>query len=206
MTKLALFWPLDADGYDLDNEGRIREKRQRRPIFRNVFKIDSLIRRLAEMDGKTRPANAKGALDFVETYGFLSSSHGPESFEVIAMSIRSARSLLRIIDRKDWPLLQEWALQNASKIHMKPSFQYFEDEDISELFFGPKRFIDAIYLQALDDVAAGTQFERCDNPGCPEYFRVGPGSGRSRVKRDHRFCSPKCQKQFAYRLRKGEIK
>ena len=228
MAKLAFFWPHDLDGYRIVKKvpkprksGRpvplalegsdqptteIVAKRERNPEFRDVLKIDRLLWRLAELDGKPRPENAKGALEFVQTYGFLKGPHGPESVESIVRRIRAARSVVRTIKHKDWPTLQRWAIDNASKIQLHPQFTYFEDEDWSDLFFGPKTFIDAIYLQALDDVAAGTEFERCDNPGCPEWFRVGPGTGHSRVRRERRFHSPTCQKAFAYRLKKGEIK
>jgi hypothetical protein len=179
------------------------------------MEIDGLIRCLAEMDGKPRPATAEGALDFVRTYGFLRRIHGPEPVETIVHEIRVAQSVVEFIDSKDWKSLFWWAFDNREAIRVQVKFTHFEDDDTLELFFGPKTLIDAIYLQALDDVAAGTEFEACDNPGCGKWFRVGPGSGRKRIKygrrdetgrRKRRFCSPKCQSQFAYRLRKGEIK
>jgi hypothetical protein len=207
MTRLALFWPLDPDGYYLNDKGHIRARGERKPIIRDVLKIDGLIRRLVELPSrKTRPANAKGALDFVEKYGFLQHRHPFEHVRTIVARIHLARTLVQYIDRKDWAGVQGWVEQNGTLFRLKPTFKYFEAEDRSDMFFEPWNLTAAIFCQALNDAAAGTEFERCDNPGCPEWFRVGPGTGRARVQRDRRFCSPKCQKQFDYRLRKGEIK
>lgn len=188
---------------------QIRERRQVKPEHRNIFKIDGLIYCLAEMACGPRPLNAEGALDFVTNFGFLEKVHGPESVESIVHHIEVAQSIVKCIEGKDWPTLQAWALDSGGAIKLHPSFVYHEDDDWSEMFVGPERLIDAIYLQALDEVATGAEFDRCDNPGCGKRFRVGPGTWKWRVKRDEkrkrRFCSPKCQKQFAYRLKKGEV-
>ena len=206
MAKLALEWPLDPDGYYFDEKrGLIKARRDRKPIIRDVLKIDGLIRRLVELPGgRTRPANPKGALNFVETYGFLTHPNGPEPVNPIITTIRLARTLVYQIDRKDWARVQEWTEKFGFLFRLKPTFKFIDDQ--TDMFFAPINLRTAIFCQALNDAGVEAEFERCDNPGCPEFFRVGPGTGRSRVKRARRFCSPKCQKQFAYRLRKGEIK
>lgn len=214
---------MDSDGYHLEPErvgsGRTHDAQtwivanRGRPRSTHCMEIPGLIRRLAKwrvgQDHKTRPANAKGALNFVRTYGFLRAEHGGrENVEFIANEIRVARAVVRAIERKDWSVLERWAFDNASKIGLRPVFQYIEPEDRSELFFAPKTLIDAIYLQALQDVANATEFETCDRPGCPEWFAVGPGTGRARVKRasGRRYCTPKCEKAHAYMRKKGVSK
>ena len=193
----------------------IHEKRKRAPaILDDRFKVSHLIRRLAEWRvgdrHEPRPANDKGALDFVETYGFLRMAHGPETVDFIVGEIEAAQSVLPLIRRKDARALQWWTLDNLENIGLHPKFIYFEDDDKSELFFGPNTLLDAIYLQALQDVSRNTEFEACDRPGCPEWFAVGPGTGRSRIKRGtrrtHRYCSAACQKSHAYMIKKGKAK
>ena len=68
------------------------------------------------------------------------------------------------------------------------------------LFFAPNTLMDAIYLQAFQEATSSAELLQCGRPGCPEYWAVGPGTGRR--KPDHKskvhFCSPKCQKAHAY--------
>ena len=222
MAHLQLLWPKDSDGYHLETTPTNRwgggityvVANQGKPLFEDRFKIQGLYRRLAELgtarNRRPRPANAKGALDFVENYGFLEErAHGHrESVDRIAHSIRVARALVRAIDKKDWFSIERWVFENAKGIRLYPHFHYFKDEDRSELFFGPGSLIDAILLQALQDVANATQFETCDRPGCPEWFAVGPGTGRARVNRPGgaRYCTPKCQRAHAYMKKKGASK
>lgn len=224
MAQLQLRWPRDSDGYHLETtpagSGRtILESHDEitwivanrgRPQLVDAMKIHGLVRRLASwrraQHHMLRPANAKGALDFVEKYGFLAAGYGTrEAVGFIAHHITVARELVRVINRKDWPSLEKWAFDNAQAIRLHPTFAHIEDEDRSELFFEPSKLIDAIYIQALQDVANATQFETCGRPGCPEWFAVGPGTGRSRVKRPSglRYCSQKCQKAHDYMKKKG---
>lgn len=190
---------------------------QGKPEIKDRFNIQGLYRRLAELgtprNRRPRPANAKGALDFVETYGFLRErAHGHrESVESIAHSIRVARALVQVIDRKEWSKLTTWVFENASKIRLHPEFHFVEDEDRCDLFYGPRTLIDAIWLQALQDVAHGTDLIKCDRPGCPEWFAVGPGTKRQkpheRIDRPPvRYCTPKCAKAHAYMKKKGDTK
>ncbi len=222
MAHLQLFWPKDSNGYRLEKTppgpGRADVDartwvvaNQGEPLpMEDRFMIPGLYRRLAELGTartrRPRPANAKGALDFVESYGFLGEDlqDGRESVDFIARCIRVARELVRAIDRKEWIEIQRWTFLNAKGIRLYPEFRYLGD-DRSELFFGPNRLIDAIWLQALQDVANATQFEKCDRPGCPEWFAVGPGTGRARIRRPGgaRYCSPKCQRAHAYMRKKG---
>ncbi len=227
MARLQLFWPKDSDGYHLETTPAGSDTvlgshdaqtwivaNQGKPLpMEDRFTIPGLYRRLAELGTartrRPRPANAKGARDFVENYGFLGEGlqDGRESVDFIAHNIRVARELVRVIDRKDWINIQRWTFVNASRIKLYPQFRYLGD-DRSELFFGPGRLIDAIWLQALQDVANATQFETCDRPGCPEWFAVGPGTGRARVNRPGgaRYCSPKCQRAHAYMKKRGASK
>ena len=243
MARFQLLWPKDADGYRiveetpgpprppslawpfpsgrtlLDDAGPTTwiVANQGKPFFEDRFKIQGLWRRLAELgtarNRRPRPANAKGALDFVENYGFLRERDhgGRESVEFIAHNIRVARALVRVIDRKDWSRLDRWALDNASAIRLHPKFHFIEDDDRSELFYGPNTLIDAIWLQALQDVANGTELIKCDRPGCPEWFAAGPGTGRQKIhervdRPPVRYHSPSCQKAHAYMKKKGVSK
>jgi len=215
MARLQLFWPKDSDGYRLDDTETWIVANQGEPLpMKDCFLIPGLYRRLAELrtarSRRPRPANAEGALDFVENYGFLGEGlqDGRESVDFIAHEIRVARGLARAIDRKDWINIQRWAIVNSKGIRLYPEFYYSGNGDRSELFFGPNRLIDAIYLQALQEVAHATQFETCDRPGCPEWFAVGPGTGRARVNRPGgaRYCSPTCQRAHAYMKKKGASK
>ena len=228
MARLQLFWPKDSDGYHLettpagsfgtaignyDARTWIVENGGEPLPMEDRFTIPGLYRRLAEIRTararRPRPANAKGAMDFVENYGFLGEGmqDGRESVDFIAHNIRVARGLVRVIDRKDWINIQRWAIVNSKSIKLYPEFRYLGN-DRSELFFGPGNLIDAIWLQALQDIANATQFETCDRPGCPEWFAVGPGTGHTRVNRPGgaRYCTPKCQRAHAYMRKKGASK
>ena len=237
MAKFRLSWPLDPDGYRIVEKAPrprkkgqhvtllegvpdpvlIAEKRERKPlapIFADRLKVSRLLHQLAEVRvgdrRKPRSANREGALAFVKTYGFLREAHGPETVDFIVGEIEAAQAVLPLVQRKDARALQWWTLDNLGNIGLHPKFIYFEDDDKSELFFGPNTLLDAIYLQALQDVSRNTEFEACDCPGCPEWFPVGPGTGRSRIKRgarrQHRYCSAACQKSHAYMIKKGEVK
>ena len=225
--KMRLEWVRDLDpaGYRIiEKKPRARKAGGSEPtlwiegvgegqsiIIKDRLEIEGLLRRLARVhDGarwRPRPANAEGALDFVKRYGFLRDPNGPETVDFIAGHILAAQKLFPLIHHKKHRAVERWTEANFSNIHLHPNFNYYEAEDESVLFFHPVSLIDAIYLQALQDVAESAIFEKCDRWGCPEWFKVGPGTGHKNIDRGGpRFCSPKCQKADQWRklkLKKG---
>lgn len=222
MAHLKLLWGRNLAGYRVETVGSgktlMDSERQQivavqgKPETYDRFSVPGLARRLALWrpgnEHMPRPDNAEGALDFVQRYGFLRSFHtGPEGVDFIASQIRVAQQLVSLTDAKDWNGIQAWADHNAKAIRLHPTFEYLEDEDRAEMFFAPATLLDAIWIQALQDIAKATDLRSCDRPGCPEWFAVGPGTGRPRdLPKDRegvRYCGPKCQKAHAYMRTKG---
>ncbi len=81
-------------------------------------------------------------------------------------------------------------------------FDWREGMERPDLYYRPGSLLSAIYLQALQDASGGAELQKCDRPGCPKYFQVGPGTGRPRLNRGVAYCTPKCQKAHAYMKRK----
>ena len=226
MAKLRLMWPIDLKGYlvepirprsgptlaeggggdDRPGEGLYVIRNGGKLDFQDRLKIDGLWRKLAE----TEPTK-DGALEFVSHYGFLWGNRREESVVSISNEIKVMRSLVAAIDRHDWPILDLWLLDNRKAIRLHPEFQQDEEWSNPGLFFRPGSLRDAIFLQALEDVTRGTELWKCQAPGCREYRRVGPGTGRWKPRNDAHgrrvfYCSPKCQKSHQYLKRKGKSK
>jgi hypothetical protein len=221
--RLACFWPHDLDGYRIVEEVPKPRKPgqpvtllertepitwivavgERAPEIRDRLLVDGIWRRLAD----TEPS-VEGALGFVTDFGFLASKRRRESAEFICQQVEVMRSVVTAIDREDWDALDLWLTDHGKTIRLRPEFRQKEDWPRPDLFFAPDTLLNGIYLKALQDATGGTELVKCDMPGCPEWFAVGPRTGHSRVKRASglRFCTPKCQKAHAYLRKKGELK
>ena len=124
------------------------------------------------------------------------------------------RNLVNAIDKKRWSALTEYldgagsdsGMQIGGIGRLGAVFDWREGMELPELYYRPGSLLNAIYLQALQDASGGAELQRCDRPGCPKYFKVGPGTGRPRLNRGVAYCNPTCQKAHAYMKKKGASK
>jgi hypothetical protein len=205
MTKMALNWPVDRHGYQLErppkprgrqgiagNDDRVLVVRKGGPLdYRDVMQFDALYRRLAET-----PQTEDGVLDFVSRYGLLrpGSSAGVEA---IQDEIRVVQQLLGFKEAHDWNSLKLWMAQNRKAIRVHPDFSA---DPSPTLYLSPGSLIDAIYLQFFQDVSTGANSRLCKRPGCGEWFYYGAGTPHRSTAE---YCSPKCQKAHTYAKSKG---
>ena len=129
----------------------------------------------------------------------------------LAEAGRSAE-LIAAIDKKRWGALAD-TLRRAGQDNrifeiggigrLGAVLDWQEGMERPELFYRPSNLLSAIYLQALQDASGGAELQKCHRPGCPNYFQVGPGTGRPRLNRGVAYCEPKCQKAHAYMKKKG---
>lgn len=207
MVAFSLFWPLDLDGYRIEKRPAKKGKGRsllweagggtfivrnggRLDVSRDRLKMDGLYRCLAE----SKPT-AAGALDFVSRYGFLSSSGAKEErVDSIVHEINVVRSVLATTERNDWSTLERWVEVNARAFRLGLTLKQ-SSGDRPTLFFKINTLREAIYFQLLADVTGGAKLKKCARPGCPNWFKYGPGT-------KHRetaiYCSPTCQKAHAY--------
>ncbi len=165
--------------------------------------VDGLWRRLAKTTKTPR-----GALNFVSTYGFLHRKNAKEeTVASIKDAIETARILSALYDKNDWVKVADW-LNEAGRDSMFGLggigrlgivFRAEQGAERPELNFRPGSLWSAILVQYLDDMSGGAELRECIRPGCPEWFKFGPGTGRRETAR---YCSPKCQQAHAYKKRK----
>ena len=222
---LRLDWFRCRDGYRLEDRADPPPRRGRRAlllgsiagryIVRNSNKFEpttplkcvGLYRLLADV------SDDESALAFVKAHGFLSRGKDARVDEVLDAAA-DIRKIVDAIDKKRWGALSD-ALSDAGQDsifniggvgRLGAIFDWREGMERPELHYRPGSLLGAIYLQALQDASGGAELQKCDRPGCPKYFQVGPGTGRPRLNRDAAYCTPKCQKAHAYMKLKGESK
>ncbi len=190
------------DGYDclVRNGGSLVEYE---PFKFKLDGVDGLWRRLAKTT-KT----PQGALDFVSTYGFLQQKDAKEETVAdIKDAIETARILSALYDKNDWVKVADW-LNEAGRDSMfglggigRLGVVFHGEQGAARpgLKFRPGSLRSAILVQYLDDMSGGAKLRECIRPGCPEWFKFGPGTGRRETAR---YCSPKCQQAHAYMKRK----
>ena len=219
---LRLDWFRCLDGYRLEDRvdppGRralLLEGSAGRYIVRNSTKLEpnkplqcvGLYRQLADV------SDDDSALEFVTRHGFLERPKAKDTrLSDILDDAKDMRHMVRMINLKLWDVLTgllDRTGQNPDAIfqsgrlgRLGAVFDWREGMARPELHYRPGNLLNAIYLQALQDASGGAELKKCDRPGCPEYFQVGPGTGRLRLNRPVAYCTPKCQKAHAYMKRK----
>lgn len=124
------------------------------------------------------------ALAFVGEFGLLSGAFDdPEWILNVAELIRQ---IVACLDRGDRALAAELFSKYA-----KPSFtaRIVEKGGKFDTELVPTTLHAAILLQALDTITSHRVWRRCQNGGCREWFKLGPGESRTRRK----FCTDRCR-------------
>ncbi len=221
MTIFTLEWGVDEKGYRIERRapvttGAIFGRHDGYDcIVRNggslaeyePFKVTALWRCLAET--KKTP---QGALDFVNTYGFLGQKNAKEeTVENVKEAIETARVLSALYDKNDWVKVANW-LNEAGRDSMFSIggigrlgivFDAEQGAKRPNLKFRARSLRNAILVQYLEDMSGGAKLRKCIRPGCPEWFKYGPGEEHRETARYH---SSQCQQAHAYMKRKGEVK
>ena len=221
MIIFTLKWPVDQEGYRIERRAPVTTGamisrhggydsivRKGGPMSEyEPLQVPGLWRRLAET--KKTP---QGALDFVGKYGFLHRKNvKAETFADIKEAIETARVLSVLYDKNDWVRVAD-RLNEASRDSLFSLggigrlgivFHAEQGAERPDLKFRPGSLWSAILVQYLDDMSGGAKMRKCIGPGCPEWFKFGPGTGRRETARYH---SPTCQQAHAYMKRKGEAK
>ena len=219
---LRLDWFRCLDGYRLEDRvdppGRgalLLGSIAGRYIVRNSSKLEShkplecvgLYRQLADV------SDDDSALEFVTRHGSLERPKVKDTrLSVILDGARVMRRFVEMIDRKRWDILKDLLdrtgqdpdakFQSGGLGRLGAVFDWREGMERPELHYRADGLWSAFSLQALQDASTGAELKKCDRPGCPEYFQVGPGTGRLRLNRGVAYCTPKCQKAHAYMKRK----
>src|SRR5262245_2671648 len=132
MAKLSLTWPIDREGYHVEeyvadgesraaktiagSAGGTRIVRNGRPLdFIDALKMDGLYRRLADCH-----ATEQGAHDFVQRYGFLRSKHSFETVDFICNEIQALRGLLKLKHSGNWERLRLWVIDTPKVGLLRP--------------------------------------------------------------------------------------
>ena len=222
MPPTALFrldWFRCCDGYRLEDRadlpashplplpsfGRYIVRNSNKFVPTTPLRCTGLYRQLADV------SDDDGALAFVTAHGFLGSAKKKRTLasDVLGYA-QDMRELVAAIDGKRWGTLAD-TLDRAGRDSVEQIggvgrlgaiFDWREGMGRPDLYFRPGSLVAAIYLQALQDASGGAELQKCDRPGCPKYFQVGPGTGRPRLSRGVAYCTPKCQKAHAYMKRK----
>ena len=217
---LRLEWFCCLDGYRLEDRvdppgrralllsaaGRYIVRASSRLGLTTPLQHNGLYRILADV------SDDESALAFVKAHGFLNGAKAKDKPVGDVLDAAAAmRWLVDAIDKKRWAALTD-ALNRAEQDYvifetggigrLGAVFDWQEGMERPNLHFRPGSLLGAIYLQALQDASGGAELQKCDRPGCPKYFQVGPGTGRPRLNRDVAYCTPKCQKAHAYMKRK----
>ena len=223
---LRLDWFRCRDGYQLEDRVDPPARRGRRALLLGSIAGRYIVRNSDTLE-PTTPLKCVGlyrlladvsddesALAFVTAHGFLSRGKDARVDKVLDAAA-AMRWLVDAIDKKRWATLTD-ALNRAEQDNvifetggigwLGAVFDWQEGMERPELHYRPGSLVGAIYLQALQDASGGAELQKCDRPGCPKYFQVGPGTGRPRLNRGVAYCTPKCQKAHAYMKLKGESK
>lgn len=222
---LRLDWFRCRDGYRLEDRADPPPRRGRRALLLGSVAGRYIVRNSDTLE-PTTPLKCVGlyrlladvsddesALAFVRAHGFLSRGKDARVDQVL-YAAADIRKIVDAIDKKRWGALRD-TLNRAGQDSIMESggvgrlgviFDWREGMERPDLYFRPGSLISAIYVQALQDASGGAELQKCDRPGCPKYFQVGPGTGRPRLNRGVAYCTPKCQKAHAYMKLKGESK
>lgn len=216
---IRLEWFRCLDGYRIEDRTDPPGRRARlgsgagRYIVRNSTRLETttplrcagLYRQLADVEGD------EGTLKFVTQHGFLSRAKSKDSrLDDVLGAATDMRSLVDAINKKRWGAIadglnradQDSMFQIGGIGRLGAVFGWRDGMERPDLYFRPGSLLGAIYLQALQDASGGAELQKCDRPGCPKYFQVGPGTRRPRLNRGVAYCTPKCQKAHAYMKRK----
>ncbi len=107
------------------------------------------------------------------------------------------RAISRLLDQHD--RLAAMALFNAERPTMTEYI--LEQPGRFEYKWVPLSLRDALLHQIGDAITGNRQFRRCINPGCPNWFRLGPGQARTTTVR-RKFCSDYCRVAAARRQKR----
>ena len=161
-------------------------------IGKDISRVAALYERLVSY----RP------LDFVNTYGLLSTDGERETVGYFLNLRRGLKHLLAAKKRDDWDYARRWWQANP---HAAPLDAVIGEDDKGrpQLEFRPRHLFGFIVAQLIQDWSGGAKYKFCKSPGCREWFYYGPGT-------DHRetavYHSKKCQMAHAYQLRKEQTK
>ncbi len=222
---LRLDWFHCLDGYQLEDRAD--------PPGRRASLLSSAGRYIVRKSGRLGPttpllcvglyrqladvSDDDSALEFVTRHGFPERAKAKDTrVSDVLDAAQGMRHLVRMIDMKLWDVLTsalcrtgqdpDSIFQSGGIGRLGAIFEWRKGMERPELHYRPGSLLSAIYLQALQDVSFGAELQKCDRPGCPKYFQVGPGTGRPRLNRGVAYCTPTCQKAHAYIKRKGEVK
>ncbi len=219
-----LEWFRCLDGYHVEDRKDPPGRRARlipgiagRYIVRNStrwepttpLRVDGLYQQLADVKGD------EGALEFVTRHGYLSRAKSKDSrLDDVLGAATGMRGLVDAIKQTRWAAIadtlnregQDSIFEFGGIGRLGAVFEWREGMERPELFYRPGSLLSALYLQALQDASGGAELQKCDRPGCPRYFQVGPGTGRPRLNRGVAYCNPTCQKAHAYMKKKGVSK
>lgn len=213
MALVHLAWQFCPEGYRLEEKPAGSGKtiiedypayevivpKSRRLIDNTPLKVDGVYLQLADVKSK------EDALGFVSLFGFLRREKARS--EPVDEVLEAAEDMRRIIDageKGDWEFLRGW-LEVAGGVgrlgvHLVP-----KTGQLPDLQFRPQTLLDAVRVQALQDLTGATKIRKCANPACPAWFKYGPGTNPPRRK-TALYCKTACEKAYAYQKKKESEK
>ena len=161
-------------------------------IWKDVNKVAALYERLVSY----RP------LDFVNTYGLLSTDGETENVGYFLNQRRGLKYLLAAKVRDDWDYAKRWSQVNP-RASVLDAVIGEDDKGRPQLEFRPRHLFGFIVAQLIQDWSGGAKYKFCKRPGCREWFYYGPGTDHRETAQYH---SKKCNLAHAYQIRKEQSK
>ena len=187
-------WQVDRHGYRLVDRQQPGGERIRvieakgGPVhpYRFGKEHEGLHRRFASLDQEP-----EAVLEFADEFGLLWQPHA--DFELYEkhwlVGIGVMKAIVAALDERDNDAV--WDLFNSDRY--QPRFTaYIEPNKLvprhSKFKLQPVNLMGAMWLQVAEESTKGINFNQCEF--CPNWFPVGPGTGRKPSKR---FCSDRCR-------------
>jgi hypothetical protein len=195
-------WPVDADGYVVENirgAEYVRARGGSNQNYRPMTDEPGLWRELAEKGTST-----EGILKFVTAYGLLdpqSSEENGRPNERIGLIWGTADTLRKICDALDPGQVAKAAEIFTTQFapRLRARIRRNDKGGRFEFFHVPETLRAAILLQAGEAITGNRKFRRCACPGCGRWFQLGRGGHTTRRK----YCDGDACRMAAYRKRKN---
>ncbi len=220
-----LEWPVDQHGYELvheEGEPEIIKARGGPPRYYRPMKIEGLWRRFADQclaDNETFGCvpNREGILAFVNEFGLLAAKPQPslldqppvrglptpndsETFNDITGTALTIREIIDCYNRGDCRAAADLCNNSYDYPNLTAFVDVTKRKDRLQLQLVPNDLRGVFLLQTINAITGNSEWRRCRNDGCLEWFRIGTGASTKR----REFCSTRCRVADGERRRKTQ--
>jgi hypothetical protein len=186
-SPVAFAWSVDQDGYEMV-EGALLPRGGSLRFYRPLDD-ECLWLRFAHSC-----IDAEGVLSFANEFGRPSgaSKDADNRLENILATGALLRKIIELVEKHR--RYEAMLLFNRSKHAPKMrEVIFWSSDNYIEFIFLPQSLQDALFHQAGEAITGNRRFRRCQNEGCPKWFRLGARAGGSTITTRREFCSDRCR-------------